>query len=230
MDIEEDEEGEEEEEDEEEGAPLSMPPELDRGLCVADGHYVHAAQGRNVAEGTSILPISLSSISPVSYRYLFTNILHRVVCYFEKQIRFALACSRTVTLARGREKEKVPAQVERFVDKFDLDRSAAEKRFRCRRPEDADWVARTAPLAEAPAFVPAPPPAPAAMAQHRASAVPSAAPSRATPRFALQRINLLAFGFHRESSMLHQTPKARPLSKVRAPPIREMIWLWSTIG
>ena len=31
--------------------------------------------------------------------------------------------------------------------------------------------------------------------------------------------------FHRESSMLHQTPKARPLSKVRAPPIREMIWL-----
>lgn len=76
----------------------------------------------------------LSSISPVSYRYLFTNILHRVVCYFEKQIRFALACSRTVTLARGREKEKVPAQVERFVDKFDLDRSAAEKRFGCRRP------------------------------------------------------------------------------------------------
>ena len=60
MDIEEDEEGEEEEEeeDEEEGAPLSMPPELDRGLCVADGHSVHAAQGRNVAEGRSILPIS----------------------------------------------------------------------------------------------------------------------------------------------------------------------------
>ena len=33
--------------------------------------------------------------------------MSRVVCYFEKQIRFALACSRTVTLARGREKEKV---------------------------------------------------------------------------------------------------------------------------